>query len=174
MEDNNAQNDPPILPNIASDVEPQYIISLTKFVILGIFSFGWYPIWWSYKAWRFFNQKDKLKINPALITGILFLYPLFKYITYFANTKGIKANYLASLLCLCYILSAFLARFAEEFWFLSFFDFLFFIPAFLALNQAKQYSKEFVVEKQLGFSKGQKFILVIGSLCLLMIIMSLF
>ena len=36
-------------------VEEQKIISLNKFILLSIISFGLYEIWWIYKAWEFFG-----------------------------------------------------------------------------------------------------------------------
>ena len=48
-----------------NDVEEQKIISLNKFIFLSIISFGTYEIWWIYKAWRFYQQKEKLDIMPA-------------------------------------------------------------------------------------------------------------
>ena len=60
------------------DVEEQ-IISLNKFIFLSIISFGTYEIWWIYKAWKFFQQKEGLDIMPAAraIFSIIFLNTLF-------------------------------------------------------------------------------------------------
>ena len=49
---------------MTNDVEEQKLISLNKFITLSIISFGTYPIWWIYKAWRFYQQKEKLDIRP--------------------------------------------------------------------------------------------------------------
>ena len=45
------------------DVEEQKIINLNKFIFLSIISFGAYEIWWIYKAWRFYQQKEQLDIR---------------------------------------------------------------------------------------------------------------
>ena len=47
-------------------IETQNIISLNKFVFLSVISFGTYEIWWIYKSWKFFKQKDELDINPIV------------------------------------------------------------------------------------------------------------
>ena len=56
-EDVNTQKD--------TQVEVQYLISENKFIFLSIISSGLYPIWWSYKAWRFYQQKQRLDIFPS-------------------------------------------------------------------------------------------------------------
>ena len=40
--------------NLTDEIEPQYIISANKFVVLSFITFGLYTVWWFYKAWRFF------------------------------------------------------------------------------------------------------------------------
>ena len=67
-----------------TDVEVQQIISLNKFIFLSIISFGTYELWWIYKAWRFFMQKDKLDIMPAVRTifSFVFIIPPFKALNF--------------------------------------------------------------------------------------------
>ena len=48
-------------------IEDQKIMSLTRFTFLSIISFGLYPIWWIFEAWRFFMQKNKL--DTCLLYG---------------------------------------------------------------------------------------------------------
>jgi hypothetical protein len=48
-----------------SEIDEQKIISLNKFIFLSIISFGAYEIWWIYKAWKFYQQKENLDIMPA-------------------------------------------------------------------------------------------------------------
>ncbi|MDA3491284.1 DUF4234 domain-containing protein, partial [Acinetobacter sp. AOR33_HL] len=49
----------------SNHIENLKIISVNKFIFLSLISFGLYPIWWMFKAWRFFLIKDKLNIMPA-------------------------------------------------------------------------------------------------------------
>ena len=46
-------------------VEEQKIISLNMFIFLSITTLGLYSVWWIYKAWRFFQQKEMIDIMPA-------------------------------------------------------------------------------------------------------------
>lgn len=47
-------------------IEPQYLIKESKFLLLSILTFGFYPIWWVYKTWGFFIQKERSDANPAI------------------------------------------------------------------------------------------------------------
>ena len=78
-----------------SDLEEWKIISLNKFIFLSIITFGIYEIWWAYKAWKFFQQKDRLDIMPATraIFSIIFLNSLFIKTLEFAKEKGYNDNY---------------------------------------------------------------------------------
>jgi hypothetical protein len=78
-----------------SDVEEQKIINLNKFIFLCVISAGLYSIWWIFKAWRFYQQKENLNIMPALraIFSIFFLISLFNKILSFAREKGYKENF---------------------------------------------------------------------------------
>ena len=60
---------------VTNVVKEEKIISLNKFIYLSIISFGVYEIWWIYKAWRFYQQKEKLDIMPVARTifSIFFL-----------------------------------------------------------------------------------------------------
>ena len=92
-------NDNEILDNditeITSGVEVQKIISLNKFIFLSIISFGVYEIWWMYKVWKFYQQKEKLDIMPAAraIFAIFFLNALLKKNLEFAKEKGYEGSY---------------------------------------------------------------------------------
>ena len=48
-------------------IEEQKTMSLKRFIFLSIISFGLYPIWWIFEAWRFFMQKNKL--DTCLLYG---------------------------------------------------------------------------------------------------------
>ncbi len=66
------------------------IVSIQKFIILSIVSFGLYAIWWMYKTWKFFKEKDNLDVMPIprAIFAIFFLNGLFDKIQDFAQSKG--------------------------------------------------------------------------------------
>lgn len=74
-----------------SPVEDQYTISVGKFVFLCFITAGLYQLWWSYKAWRFFKQKQDLAITPALraLFGLFFFGLYSVELKIFQKKKGI-------------------------------------------------------------------------------------
>ncbi len=157
------------------DIEEKHIISLNKFIILSIVSFGLYELWWIYKSWRFFQQKDELDIMPALrtILSIFFLIPLFIRIFDFANKKGNNLYY-SVLLFICYLSVNLLSYLPPPFWLISIFSFVFLIPPFKALNVAKQNSTDFTVSEQTSFNGRQITLIIIGILFWGLLLLGLF
>lgn len=145
-------------------IEEQKIINLNKFIVLSIISFGLYPIWWIYKAWRFYQQKENLDIMPAAraIFSIFFLTSLFNKILSFAKEKGYEEHFYSVGLFIGFIVGNFLAKLPDPFWLISILSFVFLIPPFKALNYAKQNSNEFVVTEQTSYSGRQIGLIVVG------------
>ena len=158
-------------------IEEQKIISLNKFIFLSVISFGIYPIWWIYKAWGFFNQKEKLNVNPAVYTifSVIFLISLFKKIFDFAKEKGYNRGniFLTILLYLGYFVTNLLAQFPSPFELIVILSFVFLIPPFKALNFAKRNSSEFTVTEQTSFNTGQIVLIVIGGIVWSLVLLGL-
>lgn len=147
-------------------VDDQEIISLNKFIILSIISFGTYEIWWMYKAWRFFKQKEKLDIIPwaRAIFGLFFLNSLFNKILEFAKEKGYNKEYSSSTLFVCFFIGNLLSKLPDPFWLISILSFVFIIPPFEALNFAKQKSTNIIVIEQTKFNGWQITLIVLGTI----------
>jgi hypothetical protein len=150
---------------LRDDIEPQQIINVNKFVLLSIFSFGLYEIWWIYKTWRFFRQKEKLDIMPACraLFSIFFLYALFTKIMQYASVNKYKRRFPPFACYIGFFAINFLAYLPEPWGLISVFSFIFLIPPFQALNYAKQTSTTFVVNEQTSFN-GRQMILIIGGI----------
>jgi len=163
MEDQNDINGQSILEH-DPEVDIQEIISLNKFIFLSIITFGIYEIWWIYKAWKFYKQRDKLDILPVArtILSLLFLYPLLNTILESAKEKGYNYSYSSGVLFICFIVLNLLGNLPEPFWFISIFSFICLIPPFKALNYLKQSSTEFMVIEQASFNGRQISLIVIG------------
>lgn len=153
--------------DVLKNIEAQHIISINKFILLSIISFGLYGIWWIYKAWRFFQQKEKINHMPALksLLSVLFLWSLFDKIKEFAIEKKYSKNYSSILLYVCFIASYFLAsKLPDPFFLIASLSIIFLVPPFKALNFAILNSKEIVSKKQTSFDTGQIILIVIGAL----------
>ena len=149
---------------VTYDIKEQKIISLNKFIFLSIISFGMYELWWIYKAWGFYKQKEKLNITPAIHTifSVFFLISLFNKTLKFAKGKGYNNSYSAILLFVGVFVTNLLARLPDPYWLISLLSFVFFIPPFKALNFAKRNSSEFIVTEQTSYSGRQIVLIVIG------------
>jgi hypothetical protein len=156
-------------------IEEQKIISLNKFIFLSIISFGLYEIWWIYKAWRFFKQKEKININPAIyaVFSIIFLIPLFNRILRFAKEKGYNNSYSSVLLFCGFFVANFLIYLPDPFWLITILGFVFLVLPFKALNFAKLNSTDFIVTEQTLFSGRQITLIVIGVIFWLLVLLGL-
>lgn len=145
-------------------IDDQKIISLNKFIFLSIISFGTYELWWVYKAWTFFKQKEKLDINPGAraIFSVFYLNSLFDKILGFAKEKGYNKNFSSFTLFVCFFIFNLLSKLPDPFWLISIFSFVFVIPPFEALNFAKQKSTDFKVIGQKAFNGNQIALIIIG------------
>lgn len=146
------------------DMDVQYNISVNKFILLSILTFGLYEMWWVYKAWRFFKEKDKLDIMPAMRTifSIFFLYSLFSRILDYSNEKGYTNSYSPGFLFIALLITNALSYLPDPFFLLSFLSVFVFLSPFNALNFAKETSAEFVTVEQDGFNTRQIVLIVIG------------
>jgi hypothetical protein len=125
-----------------------------------------YDVWWSYKAWRFFKQKDNLDIMPAIRTllAIIFLHSLFSNILNYAKEKGYEQNYSPTFAFLGVIVFNLMGQLPDPYWLISTLTFLFMIGPFNALNYAKQKADDINVKIQNGFSSRQIALIIISIL----------
>lgn len=130
-----------ILDQDLDDQDDQYTIELTtplRFILFSLLGFGLYGFWWCFKAWRFFKQKDNLKISPPwrAILFLIFMYPLFQKIKNYAKAQGHTPEYSSALLFLLIIATNLLSELPDPWWLVSFLSCLGFIPALRAFNYA--------------------------------------
>lgn len=163
MENNNDILDKDLLDD-ATEVEVQNVISLNKFIFLCLVSYGTYEIWWMYKAWKYYKQKEKLDIVPAgrAIFAIFFLNALFGKIQDSAREKGYEKTYSTVPLFIGFFVVNAMYRLPEPYSLVSLLSFVFLIPAFHALNFEKRNSPEIILNEQTGFSNRQIGLILIG------------
>lgn len=159
-----------------NQVPTQYIINTHKFIILSVLTFGLYHIWWIFKAWRFFLQKDQSDIMPAMRTifAIFFLYPLFTEISAYAKEKNYSKDYPKPLFFIVYLILSLMVRLPDPYWILSILSFICLIPAFKALNYAKLKSSEFQTIERTEWSAKYIVTIVIGSIFWILVLFGLY
>lgn len=148
-----------------TDVETQYLIGLNKTVLLCFTTFGLYQVWWVYKAWRFFNQKDNLNLLPAVRTmfSIIFLPLLFTKVLRYAKQQGYSQHYYPILLFIGFFAFSLFSYLPLPFLFLSFLSVVFLIPVFKAFDFARRHTPNLIVIEQNAFNTRQLVLLIIGA-----------
>lgn len=150
--------------SIGIDRIPINKISVNKFIILSITTLGLYGLWWIYKSWRFFQEKEKSDIMPAIRTlfSIFYLIPLFYKILKLAKNNGYKPGYSSVFLYAGFLIVNLLVVLPTPFFLAAVISFVFLIPPFMALNYAMDHCEGFSVIEQKAFSKRQLILLIIG------------
>ena len=174
MENENTILDENIL-EVDTTIEPLHIISLPKFIIFSIISFGIYTTWWQYKVWRYYKQKEKADILPVAraIFSIFFVYSLFNKIQDSANEKGYTDAYSSGALFAGVLISGGLSRLPKSFGLISIFSFMFFIPPFKAFNYFLQNSTDLNVIEQDSLNSRQIALVIFGLLFWALVILGL-
>ncbi|MGV8830221.1 MAG: hypothetical protein ACWA6U_18090 [Breznakibacter sp.] len=151
-------------------------IDVNKFVILFIITFGLYGIWWIYKSWQFFKDKEKTDIMPAIraLFSIFFLIPLFNKISRFAKVNGYNQAYSSVLLFFGFWIFNLLGNLPEPYFLIALFSIICLIPPFKALNFAVDYCDDFKVINQENFNGRQIFLLIAGSIFWILVLIGLF
>lgn len=152
------------------------IINETKFIILYFASFGLYGIWWMYKAWKFFREKDSMDIMPVAraIFAIIFTHVLIEKVQNYAHTNGYVRSYSSSFLFISLLILNTLSKLPDPYWLLSFLAFIPLIKPLNAFNFAIRNSEDYHAIDSSGFNGKQIGLLVIGALLFALIIIGLF
>ncbi len=97
-----------------------YVVSLKKFWLLAVLTFGFYGIYWYYLNWSLIREKDNDNIIPFLraIFSIFFIHSLFRRIDARLTAAG-KDFYwpfegLATLIVVSMVLNTVLSRITDE------------------------------------------------------------
>lgn len=151
-----------------SDDNVQEILGLNKFIILSILSLGLYPLWWFYKAWRFFKEKDDLDVIPVARTlfSYIFISSLFSKIQTFAQNSGYTKTFSPALLHVAFVAIILLGYLPEPYSLFSLFNFIVFIQPLEALNYAKMNTPGVIAIEKTFFNTRQIVLIVIGGLLL--------
>ena len=157
------------------DQEEKEILSTNNFIVLFFLTSGIYGIWWMYKSWRFFQQKDNLDIMPAMraIFAIFFLFGLFERIQEFAQEKGYTKTYSSGLLFIGFIAFNLFAQLPDPMWVISVLGFICLIQPFEAFNYAMMQSEDIRVVEKEGFNERQIVLVILGSIMWIILILGL-
>lgn len=159
----------------ASDLPKVVLINPLKFSILAFLSLGIYCIWWMYKVWKFFKEKNRLSIYPAVraILSIFFLVTLLHIIQNYARRNGYSSTYSSVGLYVLFIGMNLISQLAEPLELVSVFSFVALLPAVKAFNYSIRHSDQYFALEKSGFNTRQLIIVILGSLLWLLIFIGL-
>lgn len=159
---------------VDSHVEDQYVLSTWKFLFLSIISLGLYPIWWMYKEWKFFKQKDGLDIWPAMraLFSILFIFSLIHSINNYALEKN-NSKYISNTYGIVFIILTLTGRLPEPYFLISIFLCLPLIPILALINQIKTEDEQINVLENKRFNGKQIVLIILGTIFWILLIIGL-
>lgn len=158
-----------------AEIEPQYLIKESKFILISVMTFGLYPAWWIYKTWSLFIQKEGSDANAAtrLIFNIFFMFSLLNRIKRFAKQEGYPGNFYP-LISYILIIGVSLASFIPPpIGIIGLLSFLFYLPALRALNFALEQSAEILTYADEGLTTRQMVLVVTGGILWVLIALGL-
>ncbi len=153
------------------------LLSKNYFIVLYLLTFGLYGIWWQYKMWIFFKQRQNLDIMPVprAIFSIFFIYSLFEKILAFGKYHEVNKNYSSGGLFALYVVLTFVVdRLPDPLFLLSFFAVFAFLPPLNVFNLSMQNSDEFNAYYANGFSQRQLIIIGCGVIFWLLVLIGTF
>ena len=147
-----------------------------QFILLSVLTIGLYPIWWMYKCWLYFQEKEQVRLYPVFraIFSIVFLFGLFNRIKSLAQQNGEEVNFSPLFLFLGYIAIALTGYLPEPYFLFAFFGYLLLLPPYRTFYQALRAGKTFTVQWQNNFNQRQQALVLFGGFLWLIMIIGLF
>lgn len=143
------------------------------FALLSISTFGIYELWWMYRSWKYFKQRENLDIMPAsrAIFAYFFMGSLFNKIAYYCSTKQREVTYNSPLLVFAFIVFNVLSKLPDPYWIISVLSFVPLIGPVKELNY--YFTGDVKGGEHAKLDTAQKVILGIGAVFWLLIIIGL-
>jgi len=152
------------------------LISLTNFCLLFVITFTCYGMWWCFKSWRYFKEKDVLQILPAMraLFSIFFLYQLFQRILRHAKELGYSRSYSSLALFILFLAITVLTNLSDILGLMAFVSLLCFIQPVKAMNYALENSVFLNVKLPTRFSKRQIWLMITSVLIWVIVLIGIF
>ena len=152
------------------------LLSSQKFILLSVFSLGLYNVWWIYKSWKFFRDKDNLDIMPAAraIFAIFFLNSLFEKIQNFSKSKGYTKTFSSVGYFIGFIGLNFASKLPDPYWLVSFLSMFFLIPALESLNYGIKNSGDYKVIENGKYNNRQIGLILVGAIFWVLVLIGMF
>ena len=133
----------PSIRNIATSTDaasyqdaPFFGVSLDKFIVMSICTFGIYDIYWCYHQWRAERRRGDSDVSPfwRAFFAPLWGFSLFSRVQDVAERHGVTATWSANGLGLAFLLLSISWRLPDPYWLVSVFAFLPLVPIQVTVN----------------------------------------
>jgi hypothetical protein len=120
-----------------SSQAPYFAVSLLKFTVMSICTFGIYKLYWFYKNWNLIKQRERTNIAPfwRAFFAYFFCYQCFSHIRARSASLGLHQLAPAGPLAVGWIITTLLWKLPDPYWLLSTLAFLFILPVQALANR---------------------------------------
>lgn len=143
-----------------------------QFILLCVLTLGLYAVWWMYKTWRFFDEREEQNLLPVLraILAIFFLPGLLNRILGFAQERGYEESYSPILIYLGYIVLNLTGYLPDPYFFIALTAYLLLLPPYRAFYSGLRLDTGFHLQLQETFNNRQWLLVAFGAFMWLFII----
>ena len=119
----------------AAEAMPYFEVSLPKFVVMSVVTWGIFSLYWAYKQWVHISARSREGISPfwRAFFAPLWSFSLLERIKVDAGTRGAPVYWSSGLLGFVYLVMGALWRLPDPFWLVGIFSFLPLLPAVRAV-----------------------------------------
>jgi len=149
---------------------PFFEVSLPKFVVMSVATFGIYNLYWAYQQWVHISARGRESISPfwRAFFSPIWSFSLFERIKVDASTRGIAVYWSPGVLGFAYLIMGVLYRLPDPYWLVSLLSFLPLVPAVRAViaihersTGARDRNGSFGAANVVGIIVGVGFLLLI-------------
>lgn len=147
-----------------------------QFILLCVLTLGLYAVWWMYKTWRFFDEREPANLYPILraVLALFFLYSLLQRIKVYALEREQAVLFQPLVQYLAYILLSLTGYLPEPYFLVALASYLMLLPGYRTLYAAMDAEPHFRIHYQERLSQQQLALVFVGGFFWLMMIIGLF
>lgn len=154
---------------------PYFGVSITKLVVMSIFTGGFYEIYWCYRHWKAEREREKEDMMPFFraVFAPLWAFSLFGRIQGMCAKHVIPATWSATGLALIYLTLSVASRLPDPLWLVSFLNF---IPLIIVQRSVNALNAAIAPEAPQNdhFTGANVVLLLIGGVLVLLVILGIF
>jgi len=146
-----------------------------QFILLCVLTLGLYAVWWMYKTWRFFDEREPVNLYPILraVLALFFLYSLFQRIRQYALDREQAVAFQPVVQYLAYIALSLTGYLPEPYFLVALAAYLMLLPGYRTLYAAMNAEPHFRIRYQEQYSQRQLALVFVGGFFWLLMIIGL-